>query len=307
MQAVRRSNARQFTIEELSFPVRCRLCGAIDESSERFALRAVLVAARLFGLAAGTHLRQLRNLGEPLATMQAQLEEARLQARLAWEVAEILGARLRRIPERRRPYYSPAQRFRILEIRSLLGWSRDITAHAFMVCTNTISNWERSADAETQTVGSTVTPTHHPSGASRMPCARPRNSWRVAAWVVPRRHSPSLARAGACRLVPEDPRSRESPTSAHSRRMRGSARRSVAPRRPGRRPQRATTRGRHPDPHRPTGRQPQSRARSLAARRRSMRGAAPRSARSPADRSTTAQQAATDSRGALAFTAGAVG
>ncbi len=51
----------------LSPPVRCHFHHTIDETTERLALRAVLVAARLFGLAAGTHLRQLRNLGDPLA------------------------------------------------------------------------------------------------------------------------------------------------------------------------------------------------------------------------------------------------
>jgi transposase InsO family protein len=117
-----------------------------------------LTAARLFGLAAGTHLRQLRNLDDPLARMQARLEEAQLHARLAWEIVELLSSRFRRIPERHRPHYSPAQRFRALEIRSLLGWSRELAARVFLVCSNTISNWERSADPHARTVGSTVKP-----------------------------------------------------------------------------------------------------------------------------------------------------
>lgn len=103
----------------LSPPIRCQLRGKVDEATERFALRAVLTAARLFGLAAGTHLRQLRNLNDPLVCMQARLEEAQLHARLAWEIVDILSARFRKIPEKRRPHYSPAQRFRALEIRSL--------------------------------------------------------------------------------------------------------------------------------------------------------------------------------------------
>jgi transposase InsO family protein len=90
--------------------------------------------------------------------MQARLEEAQLHARLAWEIVDILSARFRKIPEKRRPHYSPAQRFRALEIRSLLGWSRDLAARVFLVCSNTISNWERSADAPSRTVGSSVKP-----------------------------------------------------------------------------------------------------------------------------------------------------
>jgi transposase InsO family protein len=142
----------------LSPPIRCHLRGKVDEATERFALRAVLTAARLLGLAAGTHLRLLRNLNDPLAGMQARLEEAHLHARLAWEIVELLSSRFRRIPERHRPHYSPSQRFRALEIKSLLGWSRELAARVFLVCSNTISNWERSADLDARAVGSTVKP-----------------------------------------------------------------------------------------------------------------------------------------------------
>jgi transposase InsO family protein len=90
--------------------------------------------------------------------MQARLEEAQLHARLAWEIVELLSARFRKIPERHRPYYSPSQRFRALEVRSLLGWSRELAARVFLVCPNTISNWERCADPHARTVGSTVKP-----------------------------------------------------------------------------------------------------------------------------------------------------
>jgi transposase InsO family protein len=144
--------------EVLRPPIRCQLRGKVDEATERFALRAVLTAARLFGLAAGTHLRQLRNLNDPLARMQARLEEAQLHARLAWEIVELLSSRFRKIPERRRPHYAPAQRFRALEIKSLLGWSRELAADVLLVCSNTLSNWERSADPHARTVGSTVKP-----------------------------------------------------------------------------------------------------------------------------------------------------
>jgi len=144
--------------ETLSPPIHCQLRGRIDGATERLALRAVLTTARLLGLAAGTHLRQLRNISDPLARMQARIEEAQLHARLAWEIVELLSARFRKIPERHRPYYSPAQRFRALEVRSLLGWSRELAARVFLVCPNTISNWERGADPHARTVGSTVKP-----------------------------------------------------------------------------------------------------------------------------------------------------
>ncbi|RPH41907.1 MAG: transposase, partial [Planctomycetota bacterium] len=90
--------------------------------------------------------------------MHARLDEAQLHARLAWEIVEVLSARLRKIPERQRPHYSPSPRFRALEIRSLLGWSREVAARVFLVCPNTVSNWERSADPLARTAGSTVKP-----------------------------------------------------------------------------------------------------------------------------------------------------
>jgi len=76
-----------------------------------------------------------------------------------WDVVDLLGARLDRIPDRRQPHYTPSQRFRILQIRSLLGWSREVAARAFRICPNTLSNWEKHADPCSETVGSTVRPT----------------------------------------------------------------------------------------------------------------------------------------------------
>jgi transposase InsO family protein len=72
---------------------------------------------------------------------------------------EILSSRLAKIPDRRRPHHSPAHRFHILELKSLLGWSRELAARVFLVCANTLSNWERSADPAAETVGVTVKPT----------------------------------------------------------------------------------------------------------------------------------------------------
>jgi transposase-like protein len=140
-------------------PLHLRLRGRIDEATERLALRATLTASHLLGLATGTHLRALRGHPDPLLGLQGRVEEAELKARASIEVAETLASRFRKIPERQRPHYSPAQRFRILEIRSLLGWNAKDTARAFLVCPNTILNWEKTADPEAKTVGSTVSPT----------------------------------------------------------------------------------------------------------------------------------------------------
>jgi len=145
-------------LPEIALPVSLRLRGILDEATERLALRAALSASHLLGLATGTHLRKLRAQNDPLAELQARLEEAELRARLAGETAEILGVRFSKLPERHRPYFTPAQRFRILELKSLLAWSAQEAARVFLVCPNTILNWEKAADPDRHSVGSTVKP-----------------------------------------------------------------------------------------------------------------------------------------------------
>jgi transposase InsO family protein len=144
--------------EHLSPPYRWHLRTAVSAKTERIALRAVLTAARLLGLAAGVHLRQLRSLKDPLGEAQSLLQQAQLQAQLAWEIIDMLLDRFGRIPERKRPHYRPHFRFRALEIKNLFGWSRIFAARVFLVCPNTISNWERSADPVARMVGSTLEP-----------------------------------------------------------------------------------------------------------------------------------------------------
>ena len=143
---------------ETTPPIHLRLRGNADAKTERLALRATLAASHLLGLATGTHLRFLCGLRDPLAEAQPRVEEAELRARLAWEAVEILSSRLAKIPERHRPYYSPAARSRILEMRNLLAWSAQETARGILVCPNAILNWERAADPQAHSVGSCVKP-----------------------------------------------------------------------------------------------------------------------------------------------------
>lgn len=143
----------------VSTPVHLRLKGRIDTATERLALRAALTAAHLFGLGAGTHLRWRRGSKDPLVSLQAELQEAELRASVAWDVVEMLVARFGKLPEKRRPHFSPEERFRALEIKNLLGWSARETARWLLVCQNTILNWENASDPEARAVGSTVKPT----------------------------------------------------------------------------------------------------------------------------------------------------
>lgn len=131
----------------------------LGQAASRLAVGAVLHAHELLGHATGRHLRETRSQDDPLRHLQARLEEAELKARLAWDIAHLLRCRLGKIPEGRRPYYTPAQRFEILEIKRLLGWTRTEAAGTFMVCPNTIGNWEGQVQPGSTTVGSTVKPT----------------------------------------------------------------------------------------------------------------------------------------------------
>lgn len=109
------------------------------------ALSALLRATHLFGLALGSALGSLRESGATAAKLFARAEEQALLLRMMREAAGILGERWDKVPERHRPHYAPAQRFRVLRIRNLLGFSQCETATMFRVSTETIARWEMEA------------------------------------------------------------------------------------------------------------------------------------------------------------------
>lgn len=152
------SHVRFVVTASLRFPVHLRVRGLRHPVTERFANRVILSAARLLGVAAGTHLGAFRGRDGGYEELKARLDRAELLASLAWRVVGILQARLRKVPDRHRPHYSPAARFEILEIRSLLGWNQSRTAEQFLVADNTIGNWERDPSPESRKVGSLARP-----------------------------------------------------------------------------------------------------------------------------------------------------
>ena len=87
------------------------------------ALRALIKATRLLGLTCGAQLVEYRNSGEPLQVAFADVRRLALLARCYEAVSRILAERWHKIPERRRPHYTPHLRFQILELKSLLGLS----------------------------------------------------------------------------------------------------------------------------------------------------------------------------------------
>ncbi len=114
-------------------PVDLRVRGRINEPTVRLAMRAVLTGAHLAGLSTGAHLRRLRATKDPLVQLQARVEQAELTVRLLSELLEIVIARFAKTPERNRPYYTPPQRFRLLEIKNLLAWPADTMARTALV------------------------------------------------------------------------------------------------------------------------------------------------------------------------------
>jgi transposase InsO family protein len=130
-------------------------------SSQPVAQRAVQKATRLLALALGQSLRGFRESTDPLLQAHAFAREQSVLAALFAEIAELLGGRLDKLPERRRPHYTPAQRWRILEIKRLLALSAEETARLFRVSIGTVLRWEAEAGREPEktTIGSLLKPT----------------------------------------------------------------------------------------------------------------------------------------------------
>jgi len=124
------------------------------------ALRALIKATRLLGLSLGTQLAQYRNSGEPLQMAFADVRRLVLVARGYETASRIVGERWQKVPERRRPHYTPQLRFQILELKSLLGLSQKETAQLFAISTNTVGRWEQevATNPGKETVGSLVKP-----------------------------------------------------------------------------------------------------------------------------------------------------
>ena len=144
--------------DDSPLPVHLRLRNLKDRATDRLANRAILYAARLLGVAAGTHLSELRGRDGGFQHLKARLDRAEVLTSIAWRVVGLLHTRLAKVPDRHRPHYSPAARFEILEIRNLLGWNQHRAATQFLVSDNTISNWESDQSPESKTVGSLAKP-----------------------------------------------------------------------------------------------------------------------------------------------------
>lgn len=73
--------------------------------------------------------------------LEAELDRANTEIAMLREELAIKDARWSRLPSRRRPYYSPVERLRILQLKAARGWSRQQAAHAFLVNEQTLRSW----------------------------------------------------------------------------------------------------------------------------------------------------------------------
>jgi hypothetical protein len=137
--------APQLPDDTLAYADRLFVAGLGRCSGQPVAQRAVQKATRLLALALGQTLRGLRESADPLLQSHACAREQSVLAALFAEIAELLGGRLDKLPERRRPHYTPPQRWRILEIKRLLAFSSEETARVFRVSVGTILRWEAEA------------------------------------------------------------------------------------------------------------------------------------------------------------------
>ncbi len=79
---------------------------------------------------------------------RAEADRLRTEVLLLTEELDLKDSRWARVPARRRLYYGPVQRMRILELRAARGWSTKQTADRFLVTEETIASWMRRLDEE---------------------------------------------------------------------------------------------------------------------------------------------------------------
>jgi len=145
-------------LPEIRLPIHLRRKSPVNKKQQRTLYRAILDAIALLGLAFGNHESAIKNSGVHSKDLIAELAATKRREALAWEIVDILLARFGKLPQKNLPHFSPVQRFRILEIKSLLHWSVAEAERVFMVCANTLGNWTRCVNSAAKTVGSLAKP-----------------------------------------------------------------------------------------------------------------------------------------------------
>lgn len=76
----------------------------------------------------------------------AELDLAKREVALLKEEIRLKDERFRRLSPRRRPYYRAMERFRIIQLKAIRGWTTARTAEVFLLNVHTISTWLERID-----------------------------------------------------------------------------------------------------------------------------------------------------------------
>ncbi len=85
-------------------------------------------------------LGHLSDSGHLPVRMAAQLKRLKMENVQLKEMMAIKDARMTRLDPKRRPYYSPTERMRILELKSITGMSNRQASEVFLVSDITIAS-----------------------------------------------------------------------------------------------------------------------------------------------------------------------
>lgn len=129
-----------------------------DAPVEAKAVKALFKAYRCLALILGQRVAELRHSDDRYQQAVAAHQAGLVLIAHLRDANRILGSRLARLPERRRPFYSPVERFQILSLKERMGLTNEEAAQLFRVSPGTISRWMSHADPESETVGSLVKP-----------------------------------------------------------------------------------------------------------------------------------------------------
>ena len=80
--------------------------------------------------------------------LKSDLDRTHQEIALLREELRIHQARMAQLPPHRRPYYPPAERMAILQLRAARNWSLEQTAKAFLVTAETIASWLKRIDEQ---------------------------------------------------------------------------------------------------------------------------------------------------------------
>ena len=112
------------------------------------AINSTLKAVEMLGLAIAGAAAQARASREPMAPVYGAFIQANARASRSDMIATFLQARMRRVPARHRPHYSPTERYQVLMEMKFHGMTLQEAADELLVSGQTIARWMDEATRE---------------------------------------------------------------------------------------------------------------------------------------------------------------